>query len=578
MLAASAGFQTSRGFRLLVMSPQPKSHRKALEATLLAFAVLIGFIRVWAARNTINPDGISYLDVGDAYLGGHWTGAISDHWSPLYPWLLGASLKILKPPAAWEFPAAHFTTFVIYLVALLCFRLFWAALIRHHVGRLGEYQKMEIVALPEPVWIALGYLVFTVSSVEFVNLEYVGADMCVAAIVYLISAVLLRLHTSPTAPRKYLLLGVLLGFGYLAKAVMLPLSVVFILAALPVRAGFRKILLSAAATAVGLALIASPYVWALSKHQGHLTYSESGNLQYAWTVNNLPFWWAGESSGFGTPIHPRTKIFDQPLVYTFEGPLRGTYPGWYDPTYWLAGIKSHFNLRQQLVRLKLNSQIIFGFFFGVFQIALVAGVLIWYLFGAGRFPWFAGLRDYWYLVLPPLAAAAVYWPLWVEPRYIAPFLGLFWAGIFSGVRMPDSPESRRLVSCMPAAVVPLTLAVVLASTVGAVDQIGTAPPTQFQVAEYLHRIGIRPGDRVGAIGRVMECGWARLARVQITTEINHGSDAAFRASSVPVRSAAIAAMFSTGVRAIISDSREDSGCPSGWRSAAGTGFSVCTPR
>jgi len=559
------------------MSLQFKSRRYATEAVLFALAVLIGLARVSAARHLINPDGISYLDLGDAYLRGDWSAAINGYWSPLSPVLFGLALKILRPSPALEFPMVHYVIFGIYIAALLCFRFFWKNLIHYHAAQRKDYDSRGLAQLPEPVWIAFGYAIFLVSCVEFINLEYIGADMSVTAIVYLAAGVLLRIRRGPVSWKLYFFFGILLGFGYLAKAVMLPLSGAFILASLRFSAGWRRTLCYVASVLAGLILIATPYIWALSKHYGHLTYSESRDLMYAFNVDGIPFWWAGDDPpGFGHPIHPRTRIFENPPAYTFEGSPRGTYPGWYEPPYWLAGLQTRFNLRGQLFRLKVDGQILFDIFFGAFQVGFVISALVWYLFGAERFRVLPGLLRQWFFFLPLLAAIAIYWPIWVDPRYIAPFLGLFWAGIFGGVRMPASPQSRRLLFSTAAAVVPLTFLVVLASTAAAFDRIGNIP-VQFRVADYLRQIGVRPGDRVGAVGRVMECGWARLARVQITTEINHGSDAAFRASAAPVRSAVVAAMFHTGIRAIVSDSREDSGCPSNWHAVDSTGFYVCAP-
>jgi len=557
------------------MSPQSKSHRHATEAVLFALALLIGLARVLAARHLINPDGISYLDLGDAYLRGDWSAAINGYWSPLYPVVLGLALKILKPSPAWEFPVAHYVTFGIYIAALLCFRFFWKNVIQYHAAQRKDYETQGLAQLPESVWIAFGYAIFLVSCVEFVNLEYIGADMSLTAIVYLAAGILLRIRHRQVTWKTHFLLGILLGFAYLAKAVMLPMSAAFILATFRFGAGFRKMLWNAVFVLIGLALIVTPYVWALSTHYGHLTYSESRNLMYAFTIDGIPFWWTGDPPGFGQPLHPRTRIFDQPAAFVFESP-RGTYPGWYDPSYWLAGLEPHFRFRGQLARLKVDGQILFDIFLGVFQVGLMISTAIWYFFGGERLRAARGLWKRWFFFLPPLAAIAIYLPIWMEPRYLAPFLGLFWAGMFCGVRMPDSPQSRKLLICTAAAVVPVTFLVVLGSTAAAFDRIGNVP-VQFLVADYLHQIGIRPGDRVGAVGRVMECGWARLARVQITTEINHGSDAAFRTSAAPVRSAVVAAMFRTGVRAIVSDSREDSGCPSGWHGVASTGFYVCAP-
>ena len=51
--------------------------------------------------------------------------------------------------------------------------------------------------------------------------------------------------------------------------------------------------------------------------------------------------------------------------------------------------------------------------------------------------------------------------------------------------------------------------------------IGKDSPAHIQryVAEFLHHIGIQPGDKVASIGRTFDATWAHLAQVKIVAEI-----------------------------------------------------------
>jgi len=40
-------------------------------------AILLGAIQAWNTRFYMTPDGISYLDIGDAYLRGDWNTAFN---------------------------------------------------------------------------------------------------------------------------------------------------------------------------------------------------------------------------------------------------------------------------------------------------------------------------------------------------------------------------------------------------------------------------------------------------------------------------------------------------------------------
>src|SRR5690349_2200928 len=55
------------------------------------FAIGLGLLHVYAAikSQSMNADGISYLDIGDAYFRADWANAINPVWSPLYSWILG---------------------------------------------------------------------------------------------------------------------------------------------------------------------------------------------------------------------------------------------------------------------------------------------------------------------------------------------------------------------------------------------------------------------------------------------------------------------------------------------------------
>ena len=45
-------------------------------------ALSLGALQAWALRFPIGEDGVSYLDIADAYLRGDWHNAFSAYWSP----------------------------------------------------------------------------------------------------------------------------------------------------------------------------------------------------------------------------------------------------------------------------------------------------------------------------------------------------------------------------------------------------------------------------------------------------------------------------------------------------------------
>ena len=87
-----------------IILPFQKIHedeRKALVVRKIfrVITTIVGGLHTYAAimSQSMNADGIAYLDIGDAYFRADWTNAISVVWSPLYSWILGLVNFIFKP-------------------------------------------------------------------------------------------------------------------------------------------------------------------------------------------------------------------------------------------------------------------------------------------------------------------------------------------------------------------------------------------------------------------------------------------------------------------------------------------------
>jgi hypothetical protein len=540
------------------------------EFALVLIVIALGLANAWAGRFLINPDGVSYIDMAGAYIRHDWHAALNPLWSPLYPAVLAAGLKLLRPSPYWEFPAVHLINFCIYLAAFACFQFFWTTLGRYIDQQRHIDQEITAAALPRPAWSALGYTVFVISCIELLGMRLVVPDMCVAALVFVAAGLLLRARMGGESWRTCIALGVTLGLAYLAKSSLLPLSIPFVFGTWSQSAGFRNSAVRALTVIFGLAAVAGPYIATLSQHQGHLTYGDAAKLNYAWIINGVPNNWLGEIPSFGKPVHPHTRVLDYPAAYEYPKAGMETYPGWYDPAYWYEGVTPHFDLRQQVYRIFVDGQILFDLLFSRFQAPLIVGVLALSLCGGISLRRFAAG---FVLLLPAVAAFTMYLLIWVEPRYIAPFVPLAWSALIAAVRLPNLPQARRFLVCITAGIALVTLVTTLESTAVEAYSTGREAPVQWLVAAHLNQAGIRPGDRVAAIGHINQCGWARLARVHLTAEIPHEAESDFRRASEAVRAAAMETLFRTGVKAIVSDQREASGCRSGWTVISG--YSVC---
>src|SRR2546421_4528438 len=160
------------------------------------FVVLFfGLARAWIGRFSLDADGISYLDLSDAFQSHDWLGFLNAYWSPLYPMLLGIGRIVLPATKAGELIAAHVVNFFIYVAALACFEFFYDAL-RKSV--LAAPCSDDLFHLPEWTlwWLAHGLFLWV--SLDLITIWGVCPDLCVSAFVYAIAGLLLRFRDDPT--------------------------------------------------------------------------------------------------------------------------------------------------------------------------------------------------------------------------------------------------------------------------------------------------------------------------------------------------------------------------------------------
>ena len=245
---------------------------------LLALA-LGGLHTAMAVRSqSMNEDGIGYLDLGDAWWQGHWDAAVNTTWSPLYAWIVGGVVNLTNPSVWWEFPTVQITNFGIYVLALLCFEYFWRQLtVSYYVQRPGDGEVLRIPPVP---WFAIGYSLFIYVSLNLIEIWAATPDMCVAAFVYLAAGQLLKLDDPNARPSTALWLGVVLGLGYLAKAALFPLGVVCILLVVLMRGGGLGRRPRLGLPLLTFLLVSGPWVAAVSNSVGHLAFSDVGRFAY----------------------------------------------------------------------------------------------------------------------------------------------------------------------------------------------------------------------------------------------------------------------------------------------------------
>jgi hypothetical protein len=473
----------------------------------------------------MGPDGISYLDLADAFARGEWTHSFSTLWSPLYPLLLGTAFRIVRLSPYWEFAEVYVVNFLIYLAALAAFD--------YLLRQVLAYQHRVVMArsasdrlLSDWALLVLGYALFTFSALQLIHLSSTTPDMLMSVFVYLSAALVLRIAIHPGSRWAFPLLGASLGIGFWAKAPMFPLAFVFLaMAALYAFASIRRRsaalrLLAAAAT---FAFISGALAVTYLETRGRLTLGNSGKLNYAWLINDLPYaHWQGRPPRFGRPVHPTRQVIEHPPVYEFASPVSGTYPPWLHPGYWYEGIRPRLNLIAHARALLRNARhIIFDVVVGRQSAILTAALALAYLSRRGRRV-LAGLAAYKMVLIPAVAAVAMFSLIRVEDRFVGAFVALTWLGLFAALPGPSSADLRRACEAIAvAAAVGLMLPAMTFSVIGLIrhPRPGGAAHPQWRIARDLQRAGVRPGDRIAVVGWSLGAYWARLAGVTIVAEI-----------------------------------------------------------
>lgn len=570
------------------------SHRhQRIRVIFWVVAVALGLLQAWASsryRPHVGGDGVSYLDIGDAYLRGDWSTAINGYWSPLYSWLLGSVMLVVGPSPYWEYPLVCLVNFAVYLCSLACFDFLLRGLIRyHHQAQVSGEAGSGRMVLPGWAWLVLGYTLFLWASLELLLLRRVTPDMCVAAFVYLAAGVTLRIRMGRDSWLSFVALGAILGFGYLAKAAMFPIAFIFLGTNLFLVRDYRRAAPRVLIALIVFLAIASPFIVALSKSKGRLTWGDTGKLNYSWFVNesqpNYAFstarniHWQGEVPGTGTPRHPTRKIFDAPAIYEFGAPITATYPPWYDPSYWYEGVVNHFTLGKQVRAIWRQLKTYYSIIIGLNGSLIIGLVLLMYM-SARRWLIAKDIVKNGFLLVPAMAALGMYSLVWVEPRHVAPFITLLFLGLFSSVNLPASQESSRLLACV---VVVILLMFCVSTGASTLQQAGFAvrdlakgksgrSDLYWQVADGLKQMGVEPGDQVATIGTSMFVYWARMARVRVVAEIPIDEKDQFWAADNAVKAQVIETFRRTGAKVIIADQVPVLASTDGWQRIGRTSF------
>jgi hypothetical protein len=548
--------------------------------TLVARVILIGTgaleAIVAAMYQFMNPDGIAYLDVADAYIRGDWTAAINAVWSPLYPVLLMPAVYGVDVVSShWGFTTVHLVNFSVYLFALFAFEFYWKQAMKN--ARDATPLASSSGKTTYPGWAAhiLGYALFASSALAFIGVGSVTPDMLMAALVYVAAGLVVKIRREHPSVWTSAALGAVLGFAYLAKSMMFPLGLVILGLGVLVARTLKDRLHALLAVAV-FAVATAPLIWLISEAKGRLTVGEAGRLTYARYVNDVPYpHWQGDDSQRGQMlVHPSRQIQDDPRVFEFAEPIHSTYPITYDPSYWYEGLATRFTLANQ-GRVIWSNLIAYIKLLFPAHAALAAFVCLcnW---RTRRQPIRTTqvLRES-TLAVVAIVALGMYALVLVEGRYVAMFFPLFWGDVLGSIRQPSSMRRQRAAIVSFAVAVGSLIVPLLKSNIDSIRDISlfltTAPDYRSvllrtwpsEVADELHRLGVGPGSRVAVIGFAATAYWARLARVHIVAEM-FGWEAGPFWTSASKRTQTMSAFRRAGAIAIVAEDTSGYGPFTGW--------------
>jgi hypothetical protein len=520
-----------------------QSRLRKLLIVYLLLLVPIGWLATKYQPFLLDGDAVSYIDIADLLHAHRWAGAVNGYWHPLYPAVL-AFAQVLFHPTRWtEIPAYYFANYAIFLLELVAMVAFVFALDRLRERTLSGSARpllsREALAL-------LGCALIVIAMQRELAMGFVRPDALLQALMLLAFAMMLNALATESLVYA-LLMGLFFGLAYLTK------SFAFVVALLSIgtmvlfqlwlqRRSLVRVVVNTALALIVFGAVTGPYIAALSHQKHRFDFGDSGALNYAWYAGGVEKMhlepWMTSSFGAATVhlIHPEQQLLASPGIYSYRAEPYGTYPDWFDTTYFNERIFPHRNLPVLLHRDLRNAVLVLRYLLNHPEAWILLLLLV--AFGA-RLRFGNWRRDNFWLpmILLGLAMWALYGLVNVEERYVTLAYLVVLLPIFAALRTPE-PEADEFgatsSSWLPSA---STAMIVLLAFLAAGESLRltleqrryeTALPhpwyngEMFNAAHALQSLGIHPGDEIACMGGyacLNQNYWARLAGVRILTEV-----------------------------------------------------------
>ena len=554
-----------------VVAVEDQTHTKqlTLRRPLLLFLALllpVAFLAMRYGRYAIDGDAVAYMDLADLLHAHRWADAVNGYWNPLYPALLWLGQALFHPARNAELGAYYWVNLLVFFLQVAAMLAFTTALARLRAAMTA--QTMPLLSVNALRLLGLALLV--ISSQRELAMDRVGPDALLQALILAALAMLMNSLASGSVGYAALM-GLFFGLAYLAKSFAFLLALLAV-ATLVLFAAFvrkQRVMRPVAAGALALlvfAAVAAPYMAALSKQKHRFDFGDSGALNYAWYVAGTEKMHLEPSmtGDFGSAtvhlVHPERQLAANPGVYSYKALPLGTYPAWFDTTYFNERIVPHMNVRGLVSRDTRNVALVFRYVFNHPEALILLGVLL--LAGARIRPALHS-RFWWPAVALGVAMWLIYGMVNIEERYVTvayfavllPLFAALQSRLFPAYDLSSRPEPPQFGDAverpagLPAraageahgdraqavaqALIVLFAFLALGESFREALQTrrdesvsgythGWGNPQIFGAATGLAAMGVHPGDEIACVGTtacLYDPYWARVAGVRVLTEI-----------------------------------------------------------
>jgi hypothetical protein len=518
------------------------------------FAALVTFGYALYDSYQIDGDAVAYMDIGDLIRAHNWHAIIDGYWNPLYPALLALGHTLFHATRYTELHAYYLVNFGIFLLEMLAVVAFTDALIQLRELREAATasSNRQPFLLNRYVLRYLGIAILVISTQRELSMGKIRPDALLLAFMLFALAALLK-HLSTSHLRYAALMGLALGLAYLAKSFAFLFTFLCVIALVAFRFFWQRHAPARIAAAgllvlICFSIVAGPYIAALSKQKGRFDFGDSGNLNYVWFVAGTEkmHLQQDEPSLFGSAevdlLHPDKQLLKSPPVFSYKQLPYGTYPDWFDASFFNERIKPHMDPHLQIVVIGQCFMRILRYMcnhpeaYALFAVLLFLGARLY-------LAWRPRSNAFWLVpVLLAMATLCIYGIVNVEDRYLSAAFLILLLPLFAALRISPTIESpvthtphthttaTRTAASAAVALLALLSIAESARIVGELRRhlVFAQSPTGwydhdiFPAAHALNALGVGPGDTIACIGTiacVYDHYWARLAGVRILTEI-----------------------------------------------------------